>query len=82
MKTKPQFDEGGILAAGVRNGQLSYRPDFEKKCLVRTDEQQWCKDLRDNKGEPVKLGSQRIKASWIEKRYEWLDKDGRPQPPE
>ena len=37
MKTKPQFDEGGILAAGVRNGQLSYRPDFEKKCLVRTD---------------------------------------------
>ena len=82
IRTKPDFDAGGILAAGVRNGQLSLRPDFKQKRLVRTDEQDWCKNLRTKKGEPVKLGSHRIKSSWIEKRYEWLDKTGRPQPPQ
>ena len=50
--------------------------------MVRIDEQQWCKDLRNKKNEPVKLGSHRIKASWIQNRYEWLDKNGRPEPPE
>ena len=45
-KSRPQFDNGRILAAGVRNGQLSWRPDLKKGCLVRSDEQQWCQDLR------------------------------------
>ena len=71
IASKPQFDNGGILAAGVRNGQLSWRPDLKQKCLVRSDEQQWCKDLRNKAGEPVKLGSHRIKSSWIEHRYQW-----------
>ena len=82
LKSKPKFDSGGILAAGVRNGQLSYRPDFEKNKLVRTDEQQWCQELLNAKGENVHLGSHRIKQSWIEKRYQWLDQHGRPYPPE
>jgi hypothetical protein len=68
LASKPQFDNGGVLAAGVRNGQLSWRPDLETGRLVRSDEQQWCKDLRNKADEAVKLGSHRIKSSWIENR--------------
>ena len=32
-KSRPQFDNGRILAAGVRNGQLSWRPDLKKGCM-------------------------------------------------
>ena len=40
IQTRPRMGPGNIvLAAGIRNGQLSYRPDFEQKRLVKSCDQ-------------------------------------------
>ncbi len=61
-----------VLKSVVRDGFLAYRPDFEKGCLVKASEQKWFEDLG------VKLGNHRMKASWVEERYNFLDKAGKP----
>ena len=69
------FEENTLLAAARRNGWLAYRPNLALGKLVRCDEQEWCKDL--------KQGSSRIKHSWLQDRFDWLDPEtGRPQMPD
>ena len=51
---------------------LSFRPDLLAGTLVRSDSQEWCKDMPE--------GSHRLKSSWLQPRYAWL-KDGRPKVP-
>jgi hypothetical protein len=72
INSKADFDGGGILSAGVRNGQLSWRPNLLTRRLERTDKQQWCMDLKNKKGEAVRLGSHRIQNAWLEERHQWL----------
>ena len=67
-------EEQIVLKACRRNGLLSYRPDFEKRQLVRCDAQAWCAGMPE--------GSHRLKASWLEGRYTWLDDAGRPRSPD
>ena len=63
-----------VLAGLRRNRMLSWRPDLSKGKLVRSDEQQWAKDLPE--------GSHRQKESWADKRYEWIEENGAPVKPD
>jgi len=69
INSKLEIDNGGILAAGVRNGQLSWRPDLKKGKLVKSDEQEWHMALRTKAGIPVRLGSPSIHCTWTIDRY-------------
>ena len=80
-RARRKFEGNELLVACIQNCLLVYRPDFERQCLVPITQQQWFKDLRNTKGEEVKLGSHRLKAEWVSQRYSWLDPDtGRPIP--
>jgi hypothetical protein len=68
------IQENTILKAARRNYMLSYRPDFQAKRLVRSDSQPWAQDLPE--------GSHRLKASWCEGRYSWLDSKAVPAVPD
>ena len=68
-------EEEEYILKGVRQaGMLAYRPDFEKKCLVRATGD-WCDK------HPLGVGG-KIEPDWIEQRYNFLDKDGKPIPPD
>ena len=58
------------LQAGLRNYLLSYRPDFEKKTLVKASEQPWAQGWSE--------GNHRIRAEWAAGRFDWLDENGIP----
>jgi len=60
---KPRTLEGCI-----RNYILNYRPDYETGKLVKAVEQPWAKGFEE--------GSHRIKRSWADHLYEWLDEHG------
>ena len=74
-KLQVQTDKDlSVLKAARRNGMLAYRPDFEKMQLVRADSQSWAAGMPE--------GSHRIKSSWLDSRYAWLDTSGRPKSPD
>ncbi len=58
-------DENVILKGAFQNGWLGLRPDWELKKLVKSVDQEWCKDF--------KLGSHRLKGSWMDRRFERFD---------
>ena len=61
-----------VLAEGLRNGHLAYRPDWEAKCLQPTEGQAW------RKGLPQLCESHRLQDSWSKDRLRWRDADGVP----
>jgi hypothetical protein len=63
-----------VLMGSRRNGMLSYRPSLSAGKLVRSEEQEWAKDMPES--------SHRIPKSWWHKRYEGMDEDGVPKQPE
>ena len=62
-----------VLAGLRRNGMLSWRPSVSQMKLVRSDSQQWAKDLPEV--------SHRYPAEWLKDRYSWLDEAGAPCEP-
>ena len=57
MKLNQDILEGNTILKGMRrNGMLSYRPDLVAGCLVKSETQAWCKDMKE--------GSHRLKANW------------------
>jgi hypothetical protein len=63
-----------ILAAIRRNGWGALRPSLSKGTFVRADEQEWCKAFPE--------GNNRMKRSWLDKRYSWMDEKGLPIAPQ
>jgi len=57
-----------ILRAMYQNGWLSMRPSLSKKCLVRTDSQEWTQGF--------KFGSHRIQKSWSDMRFDHINEKG------
>ena len=73
-----QNEKKNTVLAGMRqNYMLSYRPNLRTGKMERCDTQEWCQAE-----ELVKEGSHRIKASWAQDRYSWLDENMRPKQPE
>jgi len=56
-----------ILKALRRNGQFAWRPDLAAGKLVKVDDQPWAAGM--------KMGSHRYPQTWLNSRYDWLDKD-------
>ena len=56
-----------LLAAMRRNGSLALRPDLEHGRLVRVDD-----DPREAWAVKLPQGSHRLRAAWVERRYERL----------
>ena len=65
------IQEDLILKGMRRNGMLSFRPCKGAGQLVKAETQAWTKDMPE--------GSHRIKAKWLDHRYDWLQADGRPE---
>ena len=65
-----------VLAEGLRNALLAYRPNWSTGKLVPVVEQAWTKDL-------PKLGeSHRLRKDWSRDRLKWTDADGIPVEPQ
>ena len=68
--------EEKYIVKGMRtSGMFAWRPDLEQQKLVRADEQEWAKEF------PLGEGG-KVEAEWMEERYSWLDKDGKPIKPD
>ena len=63
-----------VLRGLRRNGMLSWRPSLSRGCLLRSDEQQWAREMVEH--------SHRIPNGWWAERYQWLSSEGRPLPPD
>jgi hypothetical protein len=63
-----------LLAAMRRNGWLAVRPSLSQGTFVRADEQAWCQGFPE--------GNHRMRKSWLEARYTWLDEKGLPKLPD
>jgi hypothetical protein len=66
-----------VVAGMRRNGFFAWRPDHASGKLVRSDTQDWCKD-QATECFKFKEGGHRLKDSWLNCRYEWLDDEGKP----
>jgi hypothetical protein len=60
-------DTNLILKALRRNGQFAWRPDLAAGKLVKVDDQPWAAGM--------KMGSHRYPQTWLDTRFDWLDKD-------
>ena len=78
--------ENTVLAGMRQNYMLSYRPNLRTGKMERCDTQAWCKEEADEERKEktgrMSEGSHRIQNSWCENRYNWLNEQGRPNPPE
>ena len=61
-----------MLSSTVRNGLLVYRPC--KGALVKICDQEWAQQMS------LGVGTKRIPESWLSNCYNWLSKEGVPQP--
>ena len=62
-----------VLAGARRNYLLSYRPSLKEHKLVRADSFRQLEAFDE--------GSSRLRLSWYENRYKWLDPEGKPIEP-
>ena len=61
-----------LALGGLRsNATLVWRPDLARGKFYDCSKEVWCKDL--------KIGSHRMKSSWLQDRVRWLDAKGKPQ---
>jgi len=70
------MEENLVLAAARRNGMLAWRPNLATGKLERPDDQAWCKGL------PKCGESHRLKKSWSDDRYKWVNGEGEPVAPD
>ena len=64
---------------------LSWRPSLSQGKMVRADEQSWCIFWNEKTQEEQARypeGSHRVRPSWGQDRYSWLDEAGRPELPQ
>ena len=74
MAVKELNERENLVLAGLRrNSTLSLRPCLRTRRTVRSDTQDWCKNLPE--------GSHRYPRSWLEHRYEWQTPEGVPMKP-
>ena len=66
-----------VLAGSRRDGWLAWRPVLAQSKFVRADSQSWCKNEKGEIKFPQR--SHRMKESWLDARYDWLDEAGRPK---
>ena len=76
-----------LLKAMYYLGYLCLRPDYNKGKLVKTQGQAWCQTVTINEeGEEIRedwvVGSHRMRAGWIEHRFDHVDEDGKVKPVE
>ena len=64
-----------VLAEGLRNGHLAYRPNWKTMKLEPTDDEGWRQDL------PGLAESHRLKKAWAQDRLKWRDEAGVPVEP-
>ena len=62
--------EDVVLKGMRRNNFFSWRPVPSRGRFVRADTQEWTRNMPE--------GSHRIKATWAENRYRWLEDEARP----
>ena len=63
-------EEDTLRKAGRRNGWLAMRPDMSTGKFKRCCDEEWAQDMP--------LGSHRMKRSWLDERFSWLDENGMP----
>ena len=56
-----------LLKCLRQNGFLAYRPDFEKKCLVKVED---IENPRQTWADDKPIGSHRLKKAWVAKRWD------------